>query len=779
MFKKILSLSVVAAAISASAFAQAIIPISQARTATTVVHVTGTVLNTGELGPIRYIQDYSGFAIAVYAPTFFTAANNIGVGDSIDVVGKMGQYNNLAEFGTTGNPPTVSLISRGAAVPEPIQFDATNWSNAYAEINEGKLIRLNRIPSISGTGVFTGNTNYTLAGQASLVLRTNTSTASIVGVNTPSDTFDVVGIMSQFSSTNPTGGYQLLPRFIADLYTSSRATLNGKITALNIDTSSMTLSFNQSGGATVRLSYGTVPGTYTNQLDGTGTGTAQSFNLTGLSPATVYWVQVALTNASGTNTLAAVPFITKSKSSGKVTTYFTNSVNTAYAYTGNQAVALPNLVDDTLIAYIGRATESLDIAIYNWNNSGLSNITGAVNAAFARGVKVRVVADGSTAQAGITGGLNSSISVQVSPQGFIPGSSSVRYSIMHNKFVVIDANSTDPNKAIVWTGSTNWTDEQINTDFNNVIIFQDQSMAQVYRIEFEEMFGSSTLTKGDIWNGSTGTARFSSLKKDNTPHFVKVGSSDVEVYFSPSDATSSKIEKSIRSCNSNLQVAEMVITRNELATAIKDVALATATRGCLGVIVDDTNSSGSSAAPFVTIKLGVGSKAIVKPRAFQLFHHKYLIVDSDQPQSDPLVLTGSHNWSSAAENNNDENTVIVHDQMVANRYFQEFAARMEQFGTPYTTCTVTVAAAPYEVVNRNLEVYPNPASTELNVSIEGLSGTAAISVTDMAGRNIQTLNVTSNGSLNETINLSNAARGLYVVRVATGGKVYSQKVSVQ
>jgi len=56
-------------------------------------------------------------------------------------------------------------------------------------------------------------------------------------------------------------------------------------------------------------------------------------------------------------------------------------------------------------------------------------------------------------------------------------------------------------------------------------------------------------------------------------------------------------------------------------------------------------------------------------------HHKYGIIDQGVSAADPMVFTGSHNWSSAAENNNDENTVFVHDQVVANQYYQEFLAR--------------------------------------------------------------------------------------------------------
>ena len=34
-------------------------------------------------------------------------------------------------------------------------------------------------------------------------------------------------------------------------------------------------------------------------------------------------------------------------------------------------------------------------------------------------------------------------------------------------------------------------------------------------------------------------------------------------------------------------------------------------------------------------------------------HHKYAIVDANFANSDPIVITGSHNWSNNAENNSD------------------------------------------------------------------------------------------------------------------------------
>jgi hypothetical protein len=72
--------------------------------------------------------------------------------------------------------------------------------------------------------------------------------------------------------------------------------------------------------------------------------------------------------------------------------------------------------------------------------------------------------------------LNPSIPTLASP-------TSSSYGIMHNKFVIFDADSSDPNIPWVWTGSTNWTAVQIDgPDRNNVIAIQDQTLAQATKL---------------------------------------------------------------------------------------------------------------------------------------------------------------------------------------------------------------------------------------------------------------------------------------------------------
>jgi phosphatidylserine/phosphatidylglycerophosphate/cardiolipin synthase-like enzyme len=47
-------------------------------------------------------------------------------------------------------------------------------------------------------------------------------------------------------------------------------------------------------------------------------------------------------------------------------------------------------------------------------------------------------------------------------------------------------------------------------------------------------------------------------------------------------------------------------------------------------------------------------------------HDKVFIVDKS------VVVTGSYNFSASAENNNDENVIIIHDPAIAAAYYSEW-----------------------------------------------------------------------------------------------------------
>ena len=345
--------------------------------------------------------------------------------------------------------------------------------------------------------------------------------------------------------------------------------------------------------------------------------------------------------------------MSQSASSGKMRVYFTRPIDPNVA-TGSQAIYLPGTAADTVIELIHRAKNSIDLAIYNMNIDGIAY---ALNQAKVRGVRVRVIYDGST--------TNSSIYVlQGVPILASPTSSS--YGIMHNKFMVIDCDTDDPNDAILFTGSMNFTSTQVNKDANNILIIQDRSLALAYRMEFEEMWGGS----GSQPNLSA--SRFGPFKKNNTPHYFNVGGIPIESWFSPSDGVNSKILAAINSANTSLFIPTNLITRDDLANAIAKRRQ----NGVLcRVVVDDDASCSDQVVATLTQALGTNFRETTESG---ILHHKVLIADALQTNSNPVVLTGSHNWSNNAEIRNDENTLILYDANIANLYYQEFSQRFKQ-----------------------------------------------------------------------------------------------------
>jgi len=772
--KQLLSLILLAVCFNSVSIAQ-ISTIGSVRTANaglpangtgTTVTVTGIVMNGGELGNIRYIQDGTG-GIGVYGTS--SMVTSLQRGDSVVVSGTVKNYNSLLEIDPV---TTVTVVGTGKPLYAPVNFNLP-FTPAYAEAYEGTLVRLNGATSITNTsgGSFTsfaGNTNYRINGNANYVLRVNsasTGTNGIVGKTPPSSNYDVIGIMGQFSSTSTTTGYQLLPRLIDDFVIPVPfITINPW--ASNITTTSLTINFTTQNMGDTQIDYGLTPSLGSTVSNSTLT-TNHSINITGLTPATVYYVRATSTNSFGSSVSPIIPVITASNSTGNMKAYFNTTVNTSYAFPSNNAMMLSNAIDDTIIAYINRAKYSIDIAIYNWGNTGISSISNAVNTAYTNGKQVRVIYDGSTTNAGVSALLSGV------PKLASPTSSS--YGIMHNKFVIIDANSTDHNDPIVIVGSTNWTDDQINNDKNSFIAIQDKSLAIAYQMEFEEMWGSNTTTP------NLTLSKFGPFKTNNTPHNFNIGGKSVELYFSPSDNVTSKLIETINSADSDFEVATMLCTRSDIANAIKNKHLALIANGdsCSAVILNDT---ASASGPYFTMKSGLGQRLKIYNEDSFIMHHKYLIVDASSPFEDPLVWVSTHNWSNSAENKNDENTLIIHDYMMANQYYQNFAAVFNA-STPTSriACTypyISTMSQNADVQTSNINVFPNPTTGQFTVKIDNNTGEfLQYSVWDMQGKNILVSEpVRYTGVYQTNVDLSNQPQGMYLIKVQQGKTISTHKV---
>lgn len=480
----------------------------------------------------------------------------------------------------------------------------------------------------------------------------------------------------------------------------------------NIQKTSLSFKLENEHESSIKLHYGQTPSLEMGQNNG--------WVIENLSPATTYFVQAF----KGKNAISQKKlFSTASKSSGDITVYFNQSVNNA---SSTIADAVTANVKDTIIAYIDRTENTLDIANYN---TGSLDIVNAINAAKARGVAVRyIAADNTGTNNDELSSLDSSIPMIQRPHD---------NEVMHNKFLIIDVG--DFQKAKVVTGSVNHTENSCFDDYNNLVIIEDQSLANAYTTEFEEMWGSSTTTP-NLTN-----AKFGADKLDNTPHNFSIGGKTVELYFSPSDNVTSHIEAAILTANTDMQFAMLTFINNDLGDAVIDIHNAGV--NVVGII-ENVLYLGSEYNGLQNAGIEVYSH-FNEP---EILHHKYGIIDANNIASDPLVITGSHNWTNSAEEDYDENTLIIHDAEIANMYYEEFMARYQD-----------IAGASIGIINnvqQEVTLFPNPSSGIINLDSKTRLDVVNITVMDVQGRRI-TLKPMENSSLQ--FDLSNLQKGVYTI----------------
>ncbi|MEZ5069490.1 MAG: phospholipase D-like domain-containing protein [Bacteroidales bacterium] len=715
-------------------FSQTDIAAARAQGTGATVTVSGIVTNGDELGTIRYVQDATA-GLAIYS----SQLSGVERGDSITVTGTLKEYNNLLEM----DPVTgLTVHSSGNPGPAPLVLTPDEFDESY----EGMLVRVNGA-AFTSTGVFS-RTSYTIeAGGESGQVYINSSGSELIGTPIPSGIVSVIGPLGQYQSN-----YQILPRDLDDIVSSLKINLDGLVTVDQIQTGGFRLQWTTDVAGSTQVKVGLTSELEMATITEAGTGTDHTVTLSGFSPSQVVYARPFSVFDGDTAKAPLGVYITQSESGGDIRVLFNRPVDPTVSM-GLLEAEVPEFgIDVDLVGYIQQAEESIDMAIYNINDSELEDISGALNDAHQRGVTVRVVYNKDTDPQGIKN-LVAGIGKQASPAAVYPD-----YGIMHNKFVIFDALSADPDLPLVWTGSTNFTEGQILTDPNDVILIQDQSLAKAYRMEFNEMFGS----EGD--QPDPDKALFGPDKTDNTPHHFRIGGKDVELYFSPSDGTNARIISAIGTADRTVDVASMLITRTDIASAL---ANAEHRNSPVRVLIDDYDSYGETV---IDILQEAGAE-VRKYASSGLMHHKYMIVDQAEATSDPLVLTGSHNWSSSADLRNDENTLIVHDQGVANAYYQEFVARFAQGETVITGISET------GVQTAGMSIYPNPASREFHIrTSQDDPVIESVLLLDVSGRVVGRWNK----SHTAVYALPVLPEGLYFLQIRTeGGRSQAHKLMIR
>lgn len=352
------------------------------------------------------------------------------------------------------------------------------------------------------------------------------------------------------------------------------------------------------------------------------------YSITGRDPGGVFSTGTPpAIAATQTSTAANVPTVANASSTWWEV-YFTDPVNISNPEDWQSSVA------GRLIEKINAAQTSIHIAAFEFN---LTPVAEALIAAKQRGVDIRWVTDDEN-------GLEADEEPDrgqfaMLQEAGIEVRADTRSALMHNKFWIFDGQ-------IVWTGSTNVTENGVFDQDNNVIVIQSPDLAMVYEREFQEM-----------WDGEFGPRSPSTLDQQ----VVTVNGSRIVVVFTSEDpALENAIVPIVQSATRSIRFLAFSFTDYPLADAMSQ-------RFKAGVDVAGVFEKVGSETEAAELRTLMCRSVPVKQDGNPGFlHHKVIVVD------ERIVITGSLNFSTNAEENNDENVIIIDNPEIARLYIQEF-----------------------------------------------------------------------------------------------------------
>ena len=249
----------------------------------------------------------------------------------------------------------------------------------------------------------------------------------------------------------------------------------------------------------------------------------------------------------------------------------------------------------------------------------------------------------------------------------------------HNKLMMICDKNQNPQAA--WTGSTNWTPTGLCTQINNGILIKDATVASFVKDQFERLHKAGDATPKDL------------IAENSTVKSTKIGTTDVDVWF-----TRTGNQEEMDAANELIKGAQEGIVflmfqpgGSPMLDAIIDRQAENPKLFVKGVIstmdsketdtakVSLVDRKGTKKVPKFEIVQPTGLKGVGKWAAemaraaflaqigFAIVHSKVIVIDPNG--DDPIVITGSHNFSASASKKNDENMVIIRgDKALAKAY---------------------------------------------------------------------------------------------------------------
>jgi phosphatidylserine/phosphatidylglycerophosphate/cardiolipin synthase-like enzyme len=298
-----------------------------------------------------------------------------------------------------------------------------------------------------------------------------------------------------------------------------------------------------------------------------------------------------------------------------------------------------NGIDQGVVVDVNSAQNSIDVTSFDLN---LPSFVNALVADSHRGVKVQVVLDGvngsQTLSAKLAGTSKDFEATQTLTDAGITVVNGGRSSgLMHDKIIIIDGK-------ILYLGSWNMSYNDTFRNNNNLLRITNTTLIANYQAKFNELFVDKQFGKH---------AQVGSLTSQLTINGVQV-----ENYFSPVDNVMDKLVAYVQGAQKSIRFMIFTYTDTNLANAM--IARNQAGVDTEGVI-EDRGASEGAMVPLFCAKVPVkvdGNKYTM--------HHKVIIIDES------TVITGSFNFTKSADQENDDNVLVIHNTDLAKQYLQEF-----------------------------------------------------------------------------------------------------------
>ena len=343
-------------------------------------------------------------------------------------------------------------------------------------------------------------------------------------------------------------------------------------------------------------------------------------------------------------------------------------------------------VANRIARFIGEAKSTIDIAIYDFrlHDEAATIVADGLRSQARKGVRIRIAYDDAT-NPGADVIPTDAPSLLESDQRPIGAESFVRSFadvaqvkgitgfrvLMHNKYMLRDVNSAD---AVVFTGSSNYTNNSWGLQDNNLLCLRSQQLASYYAKDFTDLWSRGKIVDSTGYR-DTGT--------------VCVNDVPVTIAFTPgeSPAVLKEIVGAIAGARNRLYVASVVLSSGPILAALSEAI----DRGLpLGGVYDgpqmDQVERQWKAANVGTDKLNTWQKVarhLIRKNSIPFdrqnqsqphnFMHNKLVV------ADQIVVTGSFNLSNHAMGNA-ENVLLIRDAAIAELYTRFIQRLMASYG---------------------------------------------------------------------------------------------------